>query len=193
MTSRRQCDWCTTPRPDRRHKRPVGTVSRRAPPGGHRARAADKGPGASLHGQSRPQWSPPLPKGDKTPSATRGVSGGPLGVGGGGVATCSLARIGSEGPATFGGVRVKDEAPAGRSLPYEFRPRVGQRRPGELRWVGGPMTKRAIAHLRKWLDFYEEAISEPEATAPRDPSRSADASTSEPEPPGGRSLIVRPD
>ncbi len=49
---------------------------------------------------------------------------------------------------------------------------------GELRWVGGPMTKRAIAHLRKWIDFYEETISEPDEATADAASRSADASTS---------------
>ena len=34
----------------------------------------------------------------------------------------------------------------------------------ELRWAGGPMTKRALALLRRYLDLYEETISEPEAT-----------------------------
>jgi hypothetical protein len=40
----------------------------------------------------------------------------------------------------------------------------------ELRWAGGPLTKRALGLLRKYLDLYEETISEPEATEAAPPS-----------------------
>lgn len=50
----------------------------------------------------------------------------------------------------------------------------------ELRWVGGPMTKRALTHLRKWLDLYEETIAEAEAAATPGISPLGDRDSTEP-------------
>lgn len=54
---------------------------------------------------------------------------------------------------------------------------------GELRWVGGAMTKQALAHMRKWLDLYEETISASEA------SETAGVSPSDEREPSGPLLL----
>lgn len=63
----------------------------------------------------------------------------------------------------------------------------------ELRWSGGPMTKRALDHLRKYLDLYEETISLPEAAEAPAAIPPLDLGSTEPEPLALQSGTAQPE
>lgn len=61
----------------------------------------------------------------------------------------------------------------------------------ELRWTGGPMTKRALDLFRKYLALYEETISEPEAASVAPSDRTDAPGISSGDESAQRALVVR--